>query len=221
MDTRIPTFYFYSHRDQALARELLSHLILLHDLISISDGNDIIPGQNIYQAIRDRLDRAQLILLLLSPDFFYSEGIVRVRDVLDQAMEKQNAGEARVIPILLRPVDLSKSPLAQLPPLPTNGKPISKWSDRNLAYVEITEKIKQMITDSKFLTKDNEAQLREALLNFPERELKFLIFDMGIGSNIRLDTQETTVNQILMYVKKQNRMKELADYIHKKYPSSI
>ena len=42
-----------------------------------------------------------------------------------------------VIPVLLRPASLLDSPFADLKPLPGDGRPISQWSDRDAALVDV------------------------------------------------------------------------------------
>jgi hypothetical protein len=55
-------------------------------------------------------------LLLISSDFIASDFCYRIE--LEQAMERHWRDEARVIPILLRPVDWQGTPFARLQSLP-------------------------------------------------------------------------------------------------------
>ena len=64
-----------------------------------------------------------------------------------RAMERQQTGDARVIPILLRPVFLEDEPFIRLASLPTNGRPISMWRNRDEAFVDIARGISKSIKD--------------------------------------------------------------------------
>src|SRR6266567_9025257 len=56
---------------------------------------------------------------------------------MTRAMERHRQGEVRVIPILLRPVLFTGAPFAMLKMLPTNGKPVVSWRNRDSAFVDI------------------------------------------------------------------------------------
>lgn len=63
------------------------------------------------------------------------------------ALARQEAGMARVIPIILRPVDLEGAPFAHLQYLPHHGKPVTKWSNRDEAFLDIARGIRRAIKD--------------------------------------------------------------------------
>src|SRR5258708_12458911 len=67
-------FISYSHQDQAFRQELEKHLSNLkrqHVITSWYDGN-ISPGTEWEPQVRERLNTAQIILLLVSADFMAS-----------------------------------------------------------------------------------------------------------------------------------------------------
>jgi hypothetical protein len=57
-------------------------------------------------------------------------------------MERHQAGEAHVIPILLRSVDWTGAPFSQIPVLPKNKQPVTTWDNRDEAFQEIAEEIR-------------------------------------------------------------------------------
>ncbi len=103
--TPLRLFYIYAHEDEYLYRELDSHLrsLIRRGLIVISSArevvSDIVWEKSIYQQIRT----ADIILLLISPDLMASDYTYGVE--MKTALEMHERGEARVVPILLRPVD--------------------------------------------------------------------------------------------------------------------
>jgi hypothetical protein len=120
----IEVFYSYAHRDEALRTELNKHLSLLQRQGVIAGWHDrlITAGTEWAGAIDAHFQRAQIILLLVSADFLASDYCYDVE--LQRAMARHEAGEARVIPIILRPVDWHTAPFGRLQALPKDGLPI-------------------------------------------------------------------------------------------------
>jgi hypothetical protein len=100
----------------------------------------MLPGDDRAQVINDRLNSADIILLLISADSISDHTCYDIE--INRAMERHQAGEASVIPILLRPVDWQGAPFSQLPVLPKNQQPVTSWSDRDAAFQEIAEGIR-------------------------------------------------------------------------------
>ena len=127
----------YAHADERLRKQLETHLSLLRQQGIIATWHDrqIVPGTDWTGEIDMHLATAGIILLLISPDFIASDYCYGVE--LQRAMQRHDAGEAKVIPILLRPVaDWDTAPFARLAVLPTNRKPITKWRNRDDAWTE-------------------------------------------------------------------------------------
>ena len=66
---------------------------------------------------------------------------------MTRAMERHRQGEVRVIPILLRPVLFTGTPFAMLKMLPTNGKPVANWRNRDSAFVDIALGIERVVRE--------------------------------------------------------------------------
>jgi CheY-like chemotaxis protein len=87
---------------------------------------------------------AQIILLLVSADFLASDYCYDVE--MKRAMERHASGEARVIPIILRPCDWHVTPFAKVQALPKDGRPVIKWRDQDTAFSEITRGIRDVVS---------------------------------------------------------------------------
>ena len=139
----MPTvFISYSHKDENLKDQLGTQLSALEHrgLIDAWHDRKILAGDEFSPAISDELDRAALILLLVSSDFLASR-YVHDKEV-PRAMERQKAGEARVIPIILRPCDWRNEPFGGLLAAPTDGKPVTQWRDRDAAFLDVVTMIR-------------------------------------------------------------------------------
>jgi len=141
----VTLFYSYAHEDEALRDELQDHLAILERRRVIQSWHDraIVPGQDWSRAIDDHLRQADLVLLLLSKDFIASDYIMGVE--LEFAMQRQQRGEATVVPILLRPVDLQPEDAQDMPfvnllkpqGLPRDLKPVTTWANRDEAWTQV------------------------------------------------------------------------------------
>ena len=98
-------FYSYSPIDERLRGELESHPKLLQrrGLIATWHERQIEAGQDRRQQIDENLEHADIILLLVSSDFLASDYCYEME--MMRALERNNAGEARVIPVILRDVE--------------------------------------------------------------------------------------------------------------------
>src|SRR5436305_14472561 len=116
-------FICYAHEDEGAVKELLMHLGVLkrQGFLDVWYDREIRAGMEWGKEIDAHLTSANIILLLISQYFMNSDycyGIEMLR-----AIERHERGEARVIPVLLRPVYYQKAPIAKLQALPTNRKP--------------------------------------------------------------------------------------------------
>jgi len=135
-------FFSYSHKDEAIRDQLETHLAMLRRQGVISTWHDrrLIAGDSIDDGIARELERADIILLLVSPDFLASDYCYGVE--VARALERHAAGEARVIPIILRPCDWHTAPFGKLLASPTDGRPVTKWTDPDDAFLDIAKAIR-------------------------------------------------------------------------------
>jgi hypothetical protein len=140
----LEVFASYSHIDEAMHNELAKHLKPLEREGVIRSWHDrkITAGREFGTAIDNVLEKAKIILLLISPDFVASD-YCWSREMV-RAMERHESGEARVIPVILRPVDWQKTPFATLLALPTDGKPVSSWPNRDDGFLDIAKGIRKV-----------------------------------------------------------------------------
>ena len=111
----MPTLFFsYSHQDERLRDLLEVHLAALKRQGVISTWHDrrISAGTELGNAIDQNLNEADVILLLISPDFINSDYCYE-REML-RAIQRHDRLEARVIPIILRPCDWHSLPFGEL-----------------------------------------------------------------------------------------------------------
>jgi hypothetical protein len=135
-------FFSYSHKDEALRDKLEVHLAMLKRQGVVDTWHDrrIVAGDEFAGRIGAELERADIILLLVSPDFLASDYCYDIE--MTRAMERHEAGEARVIPVVLRPCDWHGAPFGKLNAAPKDGKPVSTWPDLDEAFLDVVKAIK-------------------------------------------------------------------------------
>src|SRR5687768_11756827 len=110
----IEVFFSYSHKDEQLREKLVNALAIFERQGVIRGWHDreITSGTEWKGQIDRHLDTAGVILLLVSPDYIASTYCWDVEQ--KRALERHNRGEARVIPVLLRPTLWQEAPFAKL-----------------------------------------------------------------------------------------------------------
>jgi len=138
----IRLFYSYSHKDEKLREQLVNHLSLLKRRGVISNWFDrrIGAGTEWKDQIDRNIELAQIILLLVSPDFLASHYCYDIE--MTCAMQRHKNKEARVIPVILRPCDWPDAPFGVLQALPKDAKPVTTWSNRDEAWLDISQGIR-------------------------------------------------------------------------------
>lgn len=139
----LSVFFSYSHRDEDFRNELETHLAPLKRQGVVDTWHDrrINPGEEFDSAISDALERSNIILLLVSPYFIESNYCYELE--MTRALERHQAGDAVVIPVILRPCDWRPMPFGKLLAVPQDGKPITKFSDPHEGYLQVAQAIRQ------------------------------------------------------------------------------
>lgn len=135
----------YHAEDESMVRQLRMQLnpLLRKGLITLWDFGNISPGTDWEQELKKHLDEAQMILLLISPPFLNSDYCYNMQ--MQRAVERHERKEARVVPVILRPVDWEIPPIDKLLPLPVGARPISTWRPRDAGFKNVADGIKKVI----------------------------------------------------------------------------
>ena len=145
-DQALDVFISYSHGDEAFKDELVAYHLnpfQRDGKINAWQDRDIEAGADWAQEIEVQLDKAEIILLLVTRKFLASDyGYTKE---MTRAIERHRDGTARVIPIILEPCSWRYSPLKDLQVLPKDGKPVIDWPNRASAFYDIEEGIRRVI----------------------------------------------------------------------------
>lgn len=143
-------FISYSHADEEpYLKSLLTHLRPLERRGIVKpwfDGH-ILPGDELDAKIAAALQGADIIVLLVSPDFLASEYCYT--NEMEAAIERHVAATARVIPVIVRDCQWKKAPFSRIKVLPKDGKAIAtfSWQNADAAWTSIAEAIEAVAAD--------------------------------------------------------------------------
>jgi len=146
-DEPVELFISYSHRDEKLRRQLDTHLAQLERdrLVKAWHDRRIEAGQVWAREIDEHLDSARVILLLVSSDFLHSDYCYDIE--VQCALGKHAAGEAVVIPVILRPCDWESAPFGSLQALPAEGRPVTLWRPKDSGLLDVAKGVRRALTD--------------------------------------------------------------------------
>ncbi|WP_437728605.1 tetratricopeptide repeat protein [Sorangium sp. So ce861] len=85
---------------------------------------------------RARLEAADIVVLLVSPDLLASDR--HHHEEAARALARSSAGEVVIVPVPVRHCDWSWTGFGRLKPLPAGGRPVNAWPDRDEPWAEVT-----------------------------------------------------------------------------------
>ncbi len=140
------------------------HLLLLQraGYLRLWSERLILPGENRLQQMSRQLDQANLIVFLLSSDFFASEECVTL---MERALTGLHNEQVTLVPLLLRRSMWQDSPLGSLSCLPPEAQAVTSWDNADEAFQACMKGIRQLLG----LPMRDEAQRRQLALPLRQR----------------------------------------------------
>lgn len=138
-----------SSDDRKYIEELEKHLAQLQrdKLVNIWHVHKASPGVDVEYEIHNRLKKADIILLCVSRDYVASDYCVNFE--ANRAILMENKGIAIVRALLLRPVHWKNAPFGGCRALPSNEKFVSRWNDRQVAFLDIAQDIRMLVVNAR------------------------------------------------------------------------
>ncbi|GCE20752.1 toll/interleukin-1 receptor domain-containing protein [Dictyobacter kobayashii] len=138
-------FYCYAREDKVFRDDLDRHLSGLKREGLLTTWHDLMitAGEEWEDAINTHLNEADIIALLISPHFMASDYCYGKE--MARALQRHERGEARVMPILIRPVDWTNAPFSKINLLPSNAIAVTRWEDRDSAFEDAGRGIRAVV----------------------------------------------------------------------------
>lgn len=143
LHTTLLTSFLYENADREALDSLQKFLkpLARNQVLKWVDERDLSLDADPAEAREKIRASAQLIVVLISPDFLSSDELYAQ---LEQALARQKNGEARLVPILVQPALLDHTPLQGLSVLPLGGKALSELPNRASALATIANDLERI-----------------------------------------------------------------------------
>ena len=140
-------FISYSHKDETHREDLEEQLSMLkrNNVISVWHDRKITAGDDWRNQINENLNNADIIIFLVSPSFLASDYCYDVE--VKTAMSRHQAGNAKIISIVIRPCDWQECEFSKFQAVPKDAKPITLWNDKDSAWLDAVSGLKGYIKE--------------------------------------------------------------------------
>jgi small GTP-binding protein len=141
-------FISYSHKDAEYKDELLNRLKVISRQFNVDTWHDeqLLAGDKIDPEIIKQLDVADMVIMLISPDFIASDYCFETE--MQRALENAEQRSSRVIPIIVRETpDWHQHAIGQDLALPDDGKPLEDWPSADKFWGSVQTGIRRVIED--------------------------------------------------------------------------
>jgi len=183
MQEPLLTFIIYAQEDRRELEEFKSHLQLLEKcgLLLLWDDGKIMPGGELEEEKKEKLNKADIVILLISSRFF-EKSILEIE--LPRALSRRSEKKCQVIPIILKPCHWKVFPkIVELQPLPRTGKPVysREWYSSDEALTHVVEEIETLANT---LIEEKANSIKTTI---SETEVVYLITPPDLKKNILPD----------------------------------
>lgn len=147
MTRPIDIFFSFAHEDEQWMDAVRKQLVLFDRQKRINKWYDrmLTPGESWKDKIDHHIHHAAIVLLFVSPDFFASDYCYEIE--LKEALQQHKDGRTVVIPIIVRPCKWDTAPFAKLQALPSDGRPLSRWEDKDEACLDVANGIMKLVAE--------------------------------------------------------------------------
>jgi adenylate kinase family enzyme len=143
----LEVFCCYAREDQEMLERLKKHLAPMQrsGQITIWSDFNLNAGVEWEKEQHQHLESADIVLLLISPDFMNSDYCYSTE--MARSIQRHDEGSAHIIPILLRSTYWKDAPFANIQMAPMDAKPVTRWPDLDDALHDITVHINRVVSD--------------------------------------------------------------------------
>ncbi len=133
----------YAAQDSEFRDDLCRHLATLErdGRVRVWHSGLLSAGEVAQTSVEEHLTSAGVIVLLLSAHYLADP---TCENEAARALDMARRGCAQIVPILVRPCLVGETSLASFRLLPSDGRPIEIWENREAAWVDVATGIAQV-----------------------------------------------------------------------------
>ena len=204
---KLKLFICYSHKDNLAenpyVEQFRGHITPLKENGLIEDWYDrkVLPGKDYETKIDNNLEDADIICLFISVSFLSSD---ECRKEKKKALELRKKRGISVIPIILSPCGWKDDQeIHKLLALPTDGKPVSHFQNRDEGWQDVYDGLKKIIKD--------EIKIRQLKIT---KKFESFLQDTEMLTNAHSEKERVLLDDIFIYPAL-DKYNELRDYEEK------
>jgi GTPase SAR1 family protein len=204
---KLKLFICYSHKDNLAenpyVEQFRGHITPLKENGLIEDWYDrkIVPGKDYETKINNNLEDADIICLFISVSFLSSPECKKEKK---KALELRKARGISVMPIILSPCGWKDDEeIHKLLALPTDGKPVSTFQNRDEGWQDVYSGLKKVIED--------EIKIRQLKIT---KKFESVLQDAEMLTKAHSEKEEVLLDDIFIYPEL-DKYNELRDYEEK------
>ncbi|MEZ4941272.1 MAG: TIR domain-containing protein [Saprospiraceae bacterium] len=157
-------FIIYAREDESYLHELVKHLKPMEraNLVSVWTDREILAGEEWEPSLKEELKNADIILLLVSSNYFASNYIHEVE--MKEILVRHESGKVKMIPIIVSPCQWKFDPIvSSVQVLPSDSIAVSLWPNREAAWVDVVEGISSLIEEAELERSNKEREKCEII----------------------------------------------------------
>ena len=141
-------FLSYVEEDKSYKEALLKHLVftIRNNNITVADKGNMPFDTTQGVFVKTQIQYADIALLFISRDYLSSLEILD--EELPLLLQEREKNNLRLIPIQIRPFDLTETPLYDFARLPRNGIPIENQNNQDAAWTAIAKELRTVFTNT-------------------------------------------------------------------------
>ncbi|MFK7932772.1 MAG: TIR domain-containing protein [Saprospiraceae bacterium] len=131
----------FVEEDLKAFKKFRKHLSLLEDrgIVEIWSKDEVLPGTNVEEAIKKQLNKADMVLFLISIELLTDPDIRKLE--LKIALQRVKKKQTKILPILYRRCAWTLTDLGKFQPFPSNGRFVDMWQNEDNAWTTVVEQI--------------------------------------------------------------------------------
>lgn len=146
-DNKLNIFISYSHEDKKWLKMMKRHFVFLKDKVEFWEDTKILPGQVWKDEILTNIEKCEVAILLISPDFFNSDFIMKNEvPLLLEAAEKNRVTILSIIvkrSLFHKYKELSKYQAINSPNMPLSSISKNKQED---VFINLVDNVDTFIS---------------------------------------------------------------------------
>ncbi len=145
-DKTVKLFISYSHADEEHKIRLEKHLKAISRTLPLNYWSDrsLFAGEAVDEQIFQQLNTADIVLLMVSPDFINSDYCFTKE--MERALQRYHDEGKVVIPVIIRhTASWRNHEIGKIVALPKDGKPIKKWDDEDEFWSSVEDGIRVQV----------------------------------------------------------------------------